>query len=131
MTIVDTTVWVDYLNDVSNVHTEWLAQHAYRKQVALTDLILCELLQGVRGDAEFQRVRASLSYVPLIDGHGAEIAVASARNYRILRGRGIRVRKFVDTWTATVCIERGLSLLHHDRDYDAFEEHLGLKVIHP
>jgi hypothetical protein len=40
MTVVDTTVWVDYFNNVSNLHTEWLSRYADSKQIALTDLIL-------------------------------------------------------------------------------------------
>ena len=131
MTVVDTTVWVDYLNNISNSHTEWVLRHAYTNEVVLTDLILCELLQGVRGEAAFQRARQSVAKIPILHAQGAKIAIASARNYRYLRSQGITVRKFVDTWTATTCIEEGLSLLHHDRDYDAFEKHLGLKVIHP
>jgi predicted nucleic acid-binding protein len=131
MTVVDTTVWVDYFNDISNPYTEWISKYAYTNQIVLTDLILCELLQGVRGEAQFQSIKASLAKIPLVVSHGSEIAVASARNYRVLRSRGITIRKFVDTWTATTCLEQDLSLLHHDRDYDAFEKHLGLKVIHP
>lgn len=131
MTIVDTTVWVDYFNNVVNPHTEWMARNLYSNQIALTDLIVCEILQGIRGENRFEQVSVSLCGLPIVAAHGAELAVASARNYRELRRQGITVRKFVDIWTATTCIERGHSLLHHDRDYDGFEKHLGLRVIHP
>jgi len=41
------------------------------------------------------------------------------------------VRKTTDYLIATFCLLRGHALLHRDADYDAFEHHLGLAVIHP
>jgi predicted nucleic acid-binding protein len=59
------------------------------------------------------------------------MAMASAENYRRLRAKGITVRKTIDCLIATFCIENGHVLLHRDRDFDSFEEHLGLQVVHP
>ena len=53
----------------------------------------------------------------------------AAKNFRVLRRRGISVRKTIDTLIATRCIESGYDLLHSDRDFDPFAEHLGLHVI--
>ena len=57
------------------------------------------------------------------------IALAAANNCRFPRGRGITVRSSIDCLSATSCIETGTSLLHNDRDFDPFEEHLGLRVV--
>jgi len=46
MIIVDTTVWIDYLGGLDNPETEWLSSHARNVRIGLTDLILCEVLQG-------------------------------------------------------------------------------------
>jgi hypothetical protein len=54
-----------------------------------------------------------------------------ARNYRLLRHKGITVRKTIDRLIATFCIENEHELLHTDSDFDGYEAHLGLKVIHP
>ena len=131
MIIVDSTVWIDYFNDITNPHTVWLSQSAYHGEIGLTDLISCEVLQGARGDVRFQQMRRALLQLPVISGVDRELAVTAAVNYRTLRSKGITVRKMVDCLIATTCIERGYSLLHHDSDFDGFEEHLGLKVIHP
>mgnify|MGYP003297029085 CR=1 FL=1 len=48
MVIVDTTVWIDYFRAISNPETEWLDDELGRRRLALTDVILCEVLQGVR-----------------------------------------------------------------------------------
>ncbi len=59
------------------------------------------------------------------------MAIQSARNYRFLRNRGIAIRSSVDYLIATVCIEQDFSLLHNDSDFEPFEMHLGLKIVHP
>jgi len=129
MEIVDSTVWVDYLGGASTQQTEWFDQARKVRRLGLTDLILCEVLQGVRGDALFKDVLREMSKFQIFSTGGTELAVTSARNYRILRARGVTVRKTIDCLIATFCIEGGHSLLHNDRDFDAFEEHLGLRVV--
>jgi hypothetical protein len=128
--IVETTVWVDYFNDVSNPQTDWLERNLTIERMGLFDLILYEILQGIRDDFEFAQTRRELLPFPLLSTGGADLALAAATNYRALRRKGITVRKTVDTLLATACIQRGHKLLHRDRDYDGFEKHLGLQVIH-
>jgi hypothetical protein len=129
--IVDTTVWVDYLRGTHNPETEWLEIEADRKRLGLTDLILCEVLQGVRSEQEFSQVRTELERFALFETGGEELAIAAAGNYRRIREEGLTVRKTIDCLIATFCMSNGHALLHRDRDFDAFEEILGLPVIHP
>jgi len=129
MVIVDTTVWIDYLGGVENAQTEWLDEAQQLMRLGLTDLILCELLRGVRGDAMFAQVRREMMRFEIFSTGGMEIAVASAQNFRTLRAKGITVRKTIDCLIATFCITGEHVLLHRDRDFDAFEQHLGLRVV--
>jgi predicted nucleic acid-binding protein len=129
--IVDTTVWIDYLGGKTTTATAWLDQELGRQRLGLTDLILCEVLQGIREQAEFTRVRDHLLRFKVFPGGGVNLAIAAAQNYRILRQRGYTVYKTIDCWIATFCLEGAHQLLHHDRDFDAFEKVLGLQVIHP
>lgn len=131
MTIVDTTVWIDYLGGTINPHTDWLDREMSRQRLGLIDLVLCEILQGIRTDKAFMQVRRTLSKFEVFDTGGEDLAVASARNYRVLRARGYTVRKTIDCWIATFCMMEGHSLLHRNRDFDTFEKHLSLRVIHP
>jgi len=131
MIIVDTTVWIDYLQGYANPHTEWLDRGLDRQRLGLTDIILCEVLQGIRDDATFTRVRRSLSRFELFEMGGESLVVASARNHRSLRSRGHAVRKTIDCLIATFCLIEGHSLFHRDRDFDPFEKVLGLRVVHP
>jgi predicted nucleic acid-binding protein len=129
--IVDTTVCVDYLRGTHNPETEWLEIEADRKRLGLTDLILCEVLQGVRSEQEFIQVRSELEKFALFETGGEELAIAAATNFRIIRGKGKTVRKTIDCLIATFCVMNGHALLHRDRDFDSFEQILGLNVIHP
>jgi predicted nucleic acid-binding protein len=129
--IVDTTVWVDYLRGSRNPETEWLEREADRRRLGLTDLALCEVLQGVRSEQEFGWVRTELQRFKLFETGGEALVVEAARNYRTLRDQGLTVRKTIDCLIATFCMANGHALLHRDRDFDAFEKILGLAVIHP
>ena len=131
MVIVDTTLWVDYLNGVSTPQVEWLERETSRQRLGLLDLMVCEILQGLSTDDEAARVLRHLQRFVIFETGGLDVAVAAARNYRRLRSRGRTVRKTIDCLIATFCLERDHALLHHDRDFDAFEELLELQVVHP
>jgi predicted nucleic acid-binding protein len=129
--IVDTTVWIDYFGGVINGETVWLDRALGRDRLGLTDLILCEVLQGVRSEAAFVHVLDELMKLRVFTAGGPELAVTAAHNYRILRQRGFTIRKTIDCWIATFCLLSGHKLLHRDRDFDMFETVLGLQVVHP
>lgn len=130
MVIVDTTVWIDYLGGHVIPQTEWLDRELERQRLGLTDVILCEVLQGVRSDHSFEETRRRLLRLEVFDTGGAELAIAAARNYRYLRSKGRTVRRVTDSWIATFCVLHGHALLHDDRDFEPFEELLGLAVVH-
>jgi predicted nucleic acid-binding protein len=129
--IVDTTVWVDYFQGVENPETDWLNTELDRQRLGLTDIILCEVLQGVRDDVVAEQVERRLLNLEVFDTGGVAVAREAARNYRALRSRGHTVRKTIDCLIATFCLRGHHSLLHRDRDFDPFEKFLELSVIHP
>jgi len=129
MVIVDSSVWIDYLHDTVNPQTDWLEDALDRRAIGLTNLILCEVLQGVRHEKRFRLAERHLLTLPVFDIAGTRIAIAAARNYRTLQSRGITVRKTIDCLIATFCIAENCELLHRDHDFDPFEQHLGLMVV--
>ncbi len=131
MTIVDTTVWIDYLRGTTTPHTEWLDLHLTSERIGLLDLMVCELLQGLPDDKAAAKLLAHLRRFAILESGGVDIAVAAAGHYRALRARGVTVRKTVDLLIATVCIRDGHALLHNDRDFDPFAAHLSLRVVSP
>ena len=131
MVIVDTSVWFDYFAGTPNLETEWLDTHAGKQKIAITDLILCEILQGAPTEAEFEILYREMNKYEFFTTGGWEFAIAAAENFRILRKKGFTPRKTIDCWIATFCLRQGHALLHRDRDFDAFEKILGLLVVHP
>jgi predicted nucleic acid-binding protein len=129
--VVDTTVWVDYFRGVSCPETDWLDTELDRQRLALTDLILFEVLQGVRDESVATHVERQLLKLEVLEQNGVDLARDSARYYRTLRAKGYTVRKTVDCLIATACIRGQHALLHRDRDFDSFERFLGLSVVHP
>lgn len=129
MVVVDTTVWIDYFRGSVTRETEWLDRELQRQRLGLTDLILCEVLQGIRSPRAFAQVRRDLLMFEVIESGGIETAVAAAQNYQSLRRQGYTIRKTLDCLIATVCLRKRLKLLHRDRDFDPFEKLLGLEVV--
>ena len=131
MLVVDTSVWVDYFNGVENPQTDYLNRVLDSTPILIGDLILAEVLQGFRYDPDFEKVRRTLGKFMQESMVDPALAVQSARNYRFLRQKGITVRKTIDSLIATFCIENDHELLHPYNDFDGYEEHLGLRVVHP
>ena len=131
MVIIDTTVWVDYLNGVASPPTEWLDREIEKQRLGLTDLILSEVLQGMRDERQAAETRRELLKFEVFASGGTQLAVAAAYNYRALLAKGRTVRRTIDCWIATYCLLNDHSLLHNDSDFDPFETFLGLRVVRP
>lgn len=129
MWIVDSSVWIDYFNGKVTRETELLHAALGQRPIGIGDIILLEVLQGFRHQKDFEAARQALLRFPVFTMGGVEIAIKSAENYRFLRRKGITVRKTIDCLIATFVIENDFWLLHSDRDFDPFEQHLGLKVV--
>lgn len=129
MIVADSSVWIDYFRDNDTRQTALLSAALSDRAVLVGDLILVEVLQGYRQEEAFVRVLAAFDELPQAPMVGREIALAAARNYRKLRAKGVTPRKTIDVMIASFCIERGHTLLHADRDFDAMEKHLGLRVV--
>ena len=128
MILVDSSVWIDFFRGRPTPQVERLDALLGNTRLAVGDLIVTEVLQGVRDERQFNQVRKTLDAFTQVDLVGKAIAVQAAKNFRTLRGLGFTVRKTIDTLIATRCIESGFTLLHSDRDFDAFAAHLGLRV---
>jgi predicted nucleic acid-binding protein len=131
MLFIDSTVWVDYFNGRINPQTDYLDSTLTSVPILVGDLILAEVLQGFRSDNDFEQARRALSKFETVNMVNPDLAILSARNYRTLRKKGITVRKTIDSLIATYCIENNHQLLHNDSDFDPYEQHLGLQVVHP
>ena len=131
MILVDSTVWIDFFNGRITPQTDYLADMIANQPILVGDIILGEVLQGFKNEMHFEKALHALVRFQQISLVTPELAVQSARNYRALRTIGITVRKTIDCFIATFCIVKEHDFLHSDKDFDSFEQHLGLRVIHP
>jgi len=130
MIVVDSSVWIGQLRRSGSHKVDRLKNIRNPTTTILVgDLVLLEVLQGARDDRHAQDVERELRVFRIERMLNDDVAVKAARNYRMLRGRGITVHKTVDLIIATFCVERGHSLLHDDRDFDVMAPHLALNIV--
>ena len=127
MILVDSSVWIDFFRGTVTPQSERLDQLLGREPLLIGDLILAEVLQGFTSERDFNQARKMLGALELVNLGGVEMAVQAARNFRTLRAKGVTIRKTIDTFIATCCIEQDHALLFSDRDFDPFVLHLGLR----
>lgn len=126
MIVVDSSVWIDFLNGRNAAHVRRLRALLGTDEIIVGDLMLCEVLQGLDGERAAQEVEALLRRFEIVSMAGDVIATTAARNFRSLRRRGITVRKTIDLLIGTWCIENRGPLLHNDSDFHPMARYLGL-----
>lgn len=126
MTLIDTSVWIDYFNGNDTDESNQLDTLLYDGEAAMGDLIFLEILQGFRSDQQYETVRRKLAKLERYELFGDAMVLPCAQNYRTLRKLGITIRKTPDVIIATYCIENSVPLLFSDRDFRPFVQHLGL-----
>lgn len=129
MNVIDTSVWIDYFNGNETPQTNTLDGLLGNEPLAIGDLILTEILQGFRSDSDYKAAKNLLTALDVFGIMGLENAIKSAENYRLLRKRGITIRKTADVIIATYCITENHALLFSDRDFIPFVEELGLQEV--
>ena len=129
MILVDSSVWIDYFNGKVTPQTDWLDSALGKEVIIVGDLVLTEVLQGFKNDRDFHAAKELLSHFQFMEMLGRDMDVKSAENYRILRKKGVTVRKTIDVMIGTFCIYHNLSLLHDDQDFGPLVKHLKLKTI--
>ena len=127
MILVDSSVWIDFLRARDTRQTSFLNTVLGTDRLVTADLVLTEVLQGCRDESAAAIAAEELLACDLVTVGGEQVALEAARYYRVLRAKGITVRRTMDTLIATRCIVDGLDLLYADRDFHPFVEHFGLR----
>ena len=126
MIVVDSSVWIDFLNGRDAPHVRRLRGLLGTDELIVGDLMLCEVLQELDSERAALEVEALLRRFEIVPLAGDAIAVAAARNFRSLRRRSVTVRKTINLLIGTWCIENGIPLLHNDSDFHPMARFLGL-----
>ncbi len=132
MIVVDTTVWIDFFGAKGtpfDLHLTRLIEQG--ESLGLTDLVYCEVLQGIRDEMDFVRLRGILQSYPILRMRGLHLFEHAAGIYRDCRRRGFTIRKTIDCLIAATCLENDAELYHNDRDFDAIARVRDLKIHRP
>lgn len=129
MIVVDTSVWVDFFRGRDEPHVGELTRLIEADAgVALTDVVLTEVLQGVRSDREASRVEQHLRAFDILCLDRLEDFTRAAALYRIARSKGTTIRRTLDCLIASVCVREDVPVLHADADFDRLAEVTALRV---
>lgn len=125
--LVDSSVWIDNLRSSDTPQVRKLRTIERPQSIIVGDLVLVEVLRGARDDRHAKRLEAEMRQFDTVSLCSVELAPLVAANDRLLRSKGVTVRKLVDLVVATYCIEHDHRLLHSDRDFTAMRPHLDLQ----
>lgn len=132
MLLLDTSVWIDLLADRRTSAVEFVLARAHSEELALSEMIYLEVLQGIAQPRIFDKVRAVLSAQVMVSpAQGLESYEAAAQLYARARKLGLTVRTAVDCLVAQLALENGALLVHNDRDFLALARAEPRLNIHP
>ncbi|MCP4487016.1 MAG: PIN domain nuclease [Gammaproteobacteria bacterium] len=126
MILVDTSIWIDYFNGKITTETNILDSAITEGSVIVGDLIVLEILQGIRHDKDYNKTKKALGTLEQFELFGNYMVFECANNFRKLRKKGISIRKTADLIIASFCIKNKIPLLFSDRDFVPFTDHLSL-----
>ena len=85
MIVVDSSVWIDHLNNQVTPEVRRLRTLIGREAILVGDLILLEVLQGLRDEREAALVERALRRFDVVAMLDPGLASVAAANYRLLR----------------------------------------------
>jgi predicted nucleic acid-binding protein len=88
MVLVDTSIIIDFLN--RNRYKEVISTLLSTKEFATTEIIIMEVLQGVKEDKTYDKIKIFLESLPLV-GMKYEDYIEAANIYRTCRRKGKKI----------------------------------------
>lgn len=128
--MIDTFVWIDFFKGMTNSKTELVKEYLEMEYpVFICPLILQEVLQGIRKDDDYLKVKSSMLNLEILLIDKMESSIGAADLYRSLRKKGITIKRTNDCIIAFYAIYFGIHLVHKDKDFDLIADKTGLKVM--
>jgi predicted nucleic acid-binding protein len=127
--VVDSSAWVEFLQPWGTaVHLTLRRLLDERADLAVTEIVVMEVLAGARSEPERAALRSRLLALPVLPLHGLADYESAAELYRACRRAGEAIRKPADCLVAVPVIQAGATLLHNDVDFDVLARHTPLAV---
>ena len=117
--LVDTSVWISYLNGGEEPEVAALMSLIRQDQkISICPVIVQETLQGIKSDSQFKLVKESLLSFDVLEWEPIEAALSGALIYRTLRKKGVTIRKSNNCTIAAFARKFDMQVLHIDRDFE-------------
>ena len=130
MLVVDTSVWVDFLNGHRSLETEYLANCLSDDvPIVLPGLVRAEILAGLRTDVEAERIASLLDAFDATPEPTTGDYTAAAGIYRMCSRAGAAVGSVVDCLIAQACLAHGYALLTKDKDFRRIAARSALRLV--
>lgn len=128
--LIDTSVWIDFFKGSVNIQTSILNEYLEKESpVFICPLIIQEILQGIRSDDDYRKVKSNILNLDILLIDPVESSVGAADLYRMLRKKGVTIKKSNDCMIAYYSIYFGIYLLHNDKDFNLIAEKTSLKIM--
>jgi len=130
MIVVDSSAWIEFFRGTGSPTHVRLREllDGRRGEVAVTEVVLGELLAGEADERAARRVRDQLVTFRMLRLRGVHDFELAAALYRTCRERGEAVRNLADCLVAVPAIRAGATLLHADRDFEKLARHTPLRL---
>ena len=130
--LVDSSVWIDWLRGSDTDAVRFVQARESQEELALTQMIYLEVLQGVSSQRQFSLTQKVLcAQTMLLPRDPMETFEAAAQLYRQARKQGLPIRKSTDCLIAAIALEHGALLVHNDRDFLALAQAVPQLHVYP
>jgi len=129
--IVDTSIWIDFFRG-SNTKARYTLHNliSQDEEIYITEIILTEILQGIKNDKEYYITKEYLLNFPILKPTGIQTYIMAADIYRKCRKEGKTVRKTIDCIISAIAIENNAILVHKDHDFEIIKDCTELKTLY-
>ena len=127
--LVDTSVWIDFFRGTKSRECNLLYHYLTNNEpILICPPIVQEILQGIKSDSDYQKIKDSILSLQIISIDPIEAALGAAELYRSTRKKGLTIKKSMDCLIAYHAIYFKVTLLHKDSDFERIAEHSSLKI---
>ena len=130
--LVDSSVWIDWLRGSDTSAVRFVQARESQEEIALTQMVYLEVLQGVSSQQQFAAVQKVLgAQTMLLALDDLETFEAAALLYRRARAQGFTIRKSTDCLIAAMALEQGALLVHNNPDFLALAQAVPQLHVYP
>lgn len=129
MIVVDTSIWIDFFRGKSTRKVDQFVTLVEDDAgIAITDVVLTEILQGLRSESDVRKVERRLALFDILRLDDLDDFRRAAALYRGARRKGVTIRRTLDCLIASVCIREAVPILHADADFDRLADCSDLQI---